>query len=150
MKTFPVQMNLFTKQKCTHRHRKQTSGYMSTDGWGSLHLGGVPKAFPPCWLFVMSCSNTGACWLCSQCENGNLWESSCQWIFPSTSAISVLDPTVSHSPTSPGDPPRLLGRPGPGSYGVTTIPWLAVHLKSYGCPPRVESLFRPVLWSSCA
>ena len=31
-----VQMNLFTKEKQTHRHRKQTYGYHSREGEGSL------------------------------------------------------------------------------------------------------------------
>ena len=29
-----IQMNLFTKQKQTHRHRKQTYDYQREKGWG--------------------------------------------------------------------------------------------------------------------
>ena len=34
-----IQMNLFTKQKQTHRHRKQTYGYQRGKVGGSLELG---------------------------------------------------------------------------------------------------------------
>ena len=34
-----IQMNLFTKQKQTHRHRKQTQGYQRGKGWGQDKLG---------------------------------------------------------------------------------------------------------------
>ena len=34
-----IQMNLFTKQKQTHRHRKQTYGYQSGEGLGGDKLG---------------------------------------------------------------------------------------------------------------
>ena len=50
---------------------------------------------------------------------------------------------------SSGYPPRLTGRSGPGSYGVTALPWVPVHMKPCVHPPRVESVFPPVLWSSC-
>ena len=33
-------MNLFTKQKQTYRHRKQTYGYRGGKGWGRDKLGG--------------------------------------------------------------------------------------------------------------
>ena len=36
---------------------------------------------------------------------------------------------------------------GPGSYGVTALCWVLVHVKSCVHPPRVESLFFPVLHS---
>ena len=72
-------------------------------------------------------------------------ERSCQWIFPSISATGVLDAAVSRSPTFPEDALRPLGRPGPGSCGVTASPWLAVHLKSSVCPARVESYGASVL-----
>ena len=54
------------------------------------------------------------------------------------------------NPASPGDPLRPAGRSSPGSYGVTALPWVPVHVKPCVCPPRVESLFPPVLCSSCA
>ena len=52
-------------------------------------------------------------------------------------------------PISPGDPLRPAGRSVPGSYGVTTLPWVPTHVKSCVCPPRLQSLSPPVLWSSC-
>ena len=33
-------MNLFTKQKQTHRHRKQIYGYQEGGGWGRDGVGG--------------------------------------------------------------------------------------------------------------
>lgn len=36
---------------------------------------------------------------------------------------------------------------GLGSYGVTALLWVPVHIK-YVIPPRVESLISPVLWNS--
>ena len=37
-------------------------------------------------------------------------------------------------------------RSGPGSYGITALFWVPLHMK----PPRVESLFPLVLRSSCS
>ena len=34
-----IQLNLYTKQKQTHRHRKQTFGYQTGQGWESDKLG---------------------------------------------------------------------------------------------------------------
>ena len=84
--------------------------------------------------------------------NGGLLEGSCQGVLPRTSAASVLVPTVSHShpPASAGDPPRLAGRCGSVSYGVTaSSPWVLMHTLPCVCPPRVECLFPPVLSKSC-
>ena len=87
-----------------------------------------------------------SCWY----FNFNLQERSCWCIFPRASTTSVLAPTMSHSqPHFPGDPPKPEGRSAPDSYGVTALPWVPVHVKSCVLPPRVESLFSPVLWSSC-
>ena len=58
---------------------------------------------------------------------------------------SGLQPTL----TSPGDPPRPLGRSSPGSYGGTAFCCILVHVRSCVHPPRVESLFPPTLWSFC-
>ena len=60
-------------------------------------------------------------------------------------------PTMSHSHPSAisGDPPRSTGRSDPDSYGVSALPGDSVHRKTYGCPPTVESLFPPVVRSSC-
>ena len=50
---------------------------------------------------------------------------------------------------SSGDPARPLVRSSPGSYGGIALCWVPMHVKPCVRPPRVESLFLPVLWSSC-
>ena len=53
-------------------------------------------------------------------------------------------------PASVGDPPTLAGRSGSVSYGVTApSPWVLMCTLLCVCPPRVESLFPPVLSKSC-
>ena len=53
-------------------------------------------------------------------------------------------------PASAGDPPTLAGRSGSVSYGVTApSPWVPMRTLLCVCPPRVESLFPPVLSKSC-
>ena len=53
-------------------------------------------------------------------------------------------------PASAGDPPILGGRSGSVSYGVTApSPWVPMRTLLCLCPPRVESLFPPVLSKSC-
>ena len=53
-------------------------------------------------------------------------------------------------PASAGDTPTLAGRSGSVSYGVTApSPWVLMHTLLCVCPPRVESLFPPVLSKSC-
>ena len=54
-------------------------------------------------------------------------------------------PAASHS-----SPAFSAGKSDPDSYGVSASPWDPVHIKAHVCPPGVESLFSPVLWSSCA
>ena len=52
------------------------------------------------------------------------------------------------APSSPEDPPGPTGRPSPGSYELLLCP--GSHcMWSLVCTPRVESLFAPVLWSTC-
>ena len=54
------------------------------------------------------------------------------------------------TPVSPGDPPRPASRSSPGFYQVATLCWAPVHMKPCLHPPSIESLFPPVLWSSCS
>ena len=83
--------------------------------------------------------------------NGRLWGGSCQGVFPRTSAASVLVLMVSHIH------PRLCRRPSNTSryvwfsllWGHCSFPWAPVHTLLCVCPPRVESLFPPVLSKSC-
>ena len=83
-------------------------------------------------------------------QKDSLQESWHQWILPSTSATSVLVPTVSHSHllTSPGGPPRSGYRSGPGSYEITAFAFLPICVRPLVHPPRVESI-SPILWVSC-
>ena len=53
------------------------------------------------------------------------------------------------TPTSPGYPPIFIWRYSPGPCGVTIFCWIPVYVKPCFCPPSIESLFLPVLWSSC-
>ena len=53
-------------------------------------------------------------------------------------------------PTSAGDPPTLASKSGSVSYGITApspVSWCTLLCV---CPPRVESLFPPVLSKSCS
>ena len=43
-------------------------------------------------------------------------------------------------PASLGDPPKPAGRSGPGSYGVTALPWVPMQAKPCVRPPRVETV----------
>ena len=53
-------------------------------------------------------------------------------------------------PASAGDSPTLAGRSSSVSCGVTApSPWVLMHTLLCVCPPRVESLFPPVLSKSC-
>ena len=51
-------------------------------------------------------------------------------------------------PPTPGDPSKL-DESGPGSYEVITFALCPSYTRTGVHPPRVESLFPPVLWSSC-
>ena len=84
--------------------------------------------------------------------NGRLWEGLHQGVLPRTSA-SVLVPTVSHSH------PCLCRRPSNTiryvwfslPWGHCSFPWVPIYtLLCVLCPPRVESLFPPVLSKSCS
>ena len=91
-------------------------------GWGQVL---VPKWQTPAELTLMNIP-----WgLCQQCP--------------------CLHSEPELTPISPGDLPRPASGFGPGSYGVTALPWVPVHVKSCVHLPRVKSLFPPVLCSSC-
>ena len=46
--------------------------------------------------------------------------------------VSATSPCPHSEPFAafPGDPPRPTGRSDPGSYGVTALPWVPVHVKT--------------------
>ena len=47
-------------------------------------------------------------------------------------------------------PPTLAGSFGSVSCGVSALFfWVLMHTRFWLCPPRLESLFSPVLWKSC-
>ena len=97
-----------------------TLGTLSADGWGQVL---VPKWRPLGKLMPMS-----VLWgVCHQCP--------C--------------PHSDHSLAPAGDSPRPAGRFVSGSYEISALPWVPVQVKSCVHPPRMESLFPPVLWSSC-
>ena len=83
--------------------------------------------------------------------NGRLWEGSRQGVLPRTSAASVLVLMVRHSH------PCLCRRPSNTSryvwlsllWGHCSFPWVLMRTLLCVCPPRVESLFPPVLSKSC-
>ena len=67
--------------------------------------------------------------------------------------ICHLSPCPHSEPhPTPGPPevhPRPIDRSGQGSYGVTALPCVFMHMKSCVYPPRVEFLFSQVPWNSC-
>ena len=72
-------------------------------------------------------------------------------IIPETIAsCDLLHSEPQHPPVFLADLSRLTGISDPDSYEVSSFAWDPVHMKVYACPPRVESLFYPVLGSSCA
>ena len=111
--------------------------------------------FPSCWFFGLSCPSTGVCRLLvearSFCQNGNFQESSHWRIF--TKGLCHQCPCYCIGPqltsASQGHPAIPAGRSSSGSYGVTLLPCMPVHVKHFMHSPRVESLFAPVMWSSC-
>ena len=74
-----------------------------------------------------------------------------QGVLPRMSVASVLVPVVSHSspPHPPGDPPPVVGKSCSVSYWITSSSWVLMCPLLCVCPPRVESLFPPVLPKSC-
>ena len=81
-----------------------------------------------------------------------------QGVLPRTSAARKYLPELpcphgeaQSPPVSAGDPPTLAGRSGSVSYGVTApSPWVLMHTLLRVCPPRLDSLFPPVLSKSCS
>ena len=59
------------------------------------------------------------------------------------------EPLLTHAAT--GDPPTLAGSFGSVSCGASApFLWVLAHARFCVCPPRLESLFPPVLWKSCS
>ena len=111
--------------------------------------------FWPCWLFGLRHPRTGAYRLLrgvrSSCQNGSFQESSRWRIFTDTSTTSVLVCTVSYiclPPPQESLQDQQVGLPQDPMKSLL-FPWVLVHTRICVHPPRVESLFPPVLWSSC-
>ena len=106
--------------------------------------------FPPCWLFGLRWPSTGAYRLFGG-ANGGLRAGLCQGVLPRTSAASVLVPTVSHSHPPPLQETLHHQQVGvvQSPMGSLLLPLVPVLSLLCVCPPRVESLFSPVLSKSC-
>ena len=108
-------------------------------------MGGA--GFPPCWLFGLRPSNTGA-YLGSlvglMADSGRAL---------SKEYFCCLCPCPHSEPQPPsasaGDPPTLAGRSRSVSPGVTALSPGSRCVLLCVCPPRVESLFPPVLLKAC-
>ena len=134
---------------------------------GGCELSMALCTFTVCW-WVGLCSYPTGClaWGIQALEPVGWWEGPCLDAKMATSVrvhtdqyplgpllpVSLPHPTPNEpqlTPASPGDPPRLVGRSSPSSYGGTALCWVPVYMKTCARPPRVQSLFPPVLWSSC-
>ena len=78
-------------------------------------------------------------------------QSSHRWTLPDMSTTSFYDPRESHSCSLPSqetlqDQQVSLAQ---ASMKSLLLPWVPVCIRTCVCPPRLESLFPPVLWSSC-
>ena len=78
---------------------------------------------------------------------GELTPINIHWVLCYQSPCSHSKPQA--TPTSSAGPLRPLGKSSPGSYGATALCWVPVHMRPCVCPPRMEFLFPPALWSSC-
>ena len=64
--------------------------------------------------------------------------------------VSLPPPWATCDPCLPKRSSMTHQQFSPGYSGVSTLGWVPVHVKTCVCPPRADSLFLPVLWSSCA
>lgn len=115
-------------------------------------MGGI--VFLPWWFFGLGNSSSGACRLLVgpsldtkmvTSRKPTLVNIPCNVCYQCLCPHSQLQLTTS----TPGDPSRPIGMSRPGSYAVTVFFCVLVCIEIEVFPPRVESLFLPVLWSSC-
>ena len=112
-------------------------------------MGGA--GFPPCWLFGLRQPNTAAylgslVGLMADSGRAHAKEYFPELLLPVS--LSLGEPQL--PPTSAGDPSTLAGRSGSVSpQGHCSFPWVQMRTLLCVCPPRVESLFPPVLPKSC-
>ena len=127
-----------------------SSGQSSVKLWSAcLLISGA--GFPRCWLLPEATQHwrLQAPWWGEWQTLGGLTPRSTSQNFCCQCPCPCGEPQP--PPASAGDPPTLVGRSGSVSYGVTDpSPWVLMHTLLYVCPPRVESLFPPVLLKSCS
>ena len=129
---------------------RRTLDSLSADEWVCV---------PPCWLFSLRSPSTRACRLLggskSQCQNGDLWESSHWWVFPRAFTTSICPHSEQQpTPASPGDPPIVTGSVAlnpigpllcPGSQCMWNLVW---DLQEWSVSPVLWSSFTKPLWPS--
>ena len=112
-------------------------------------MGGA--GFPPCWLFGLKWPNTGAYLGCLVGLMADSGRAHTKEYFP-----ELLLP-VSLSSWWDTATPRLYRRPSNTStyiwfrplWGHCSFPWVPMCTLLCVCPPKVDSLFPPVLSKSC-
>ena len=112
-------------------------------------MGGA--GFPPCWLFGLRQSNTGAYPASLVGLMADSGRAHAKEYFP-----ELLLPVSLSSPWDRATP-RLCRRPSYTSrcvwfslpWGHCSLPWIPMHTLLCVHPPRAESLFPPVLLKSC-
>ena len=98
-----------------------------------LLIGGA--VFHPCWLFGLGVPplEPAGCWV-GPCLSTKMATSrraqpiNIPWSLHHQCPCPHSEPHP--TPTSPVDPPRSSRRSSPGSYGVTSLCWVLVHVKS--------------------
>ena len=100
------------------------------------------------WPKVTQHWSLQALWWCYCWTLGGLMPMSTSQNFCCQCSFPCSEPQL--PPTSAGVPPTLAGRSASVSYRVSApSSFLLLHTRLCVCPPRVESLFPPVLLKSC-
>ena len=111
--------------------------------------------FPPCWLFGLRHPSAGAYRLLGGARSWDQRPKMSGWSQSAHRSLLCLPPAFMTPERATAichllrDTLRLAGRSGPCSSGVTASAQGSSACKTYVHPPRVKSLFPPVLWSSC-
>ena len=112
-------------------------------------MGGA--GFPPCWLFGLRWPNTGAypsslVGLMVDSVRAHTKEYFPEFLLP-VSLSSLWDTATPHLCRRPSNTSRLVWFSF--VWGHCSFPCVLMHTLFHVCPPRVESLFPPVLSKSC-
>ena len=112
-------------------------------------MGGA--GFPPCWLFCLRQPNTGAYLgllteLMADSGRAHAEEYFPELLLPVSLSLrwATATPCLCRRPSNPS---RWVWFSLP--WGHCSFPWVLMHTLLCVCPPRVESLFPPVLSKSC-